>query len=572
MSIRYLLQRDSHYFFRIHVPLDLRPWFDGRQELKKSLKTTRYDAAVSGLRCCLYRTERLFTLMRSGLMTDAEIKKLVADYLEETLKRNEDARAEIGKSAGLSFPDDTGIHEILFLEYREDLAAGRHAKLGNVADYVLDAAGITIPKGSPEYLKLCRELLKGLVEVVLPTELERMKGNYENEYDRPGGYLSLLRGSTLPSSPTAGQREATSPGEPLSKLVREYIEDRVKGKRWRGDRTRLEAEGIFKLFLRIVGSPVSGGDRDIRTLERKDFAHFRDVLLLWPSNLNKRREFRGKKGEPLSVEQILGMGVKERLLSKTSINKHLMYVSAFIGWCVSSGHLDSDYSKGLTVRKQRVKESAEREAYDAEDIKRLFHSPIYTTNLPEKQPERYWLPLILLMSGMRLNEAAGLRVQDVREVEGVLCFDVNEVGERELKTANSQRLIPVHPLLSEVGFLEYVEGLRRAGAVRLFPNLQQKGGSFGVAFSRWWGRYGREWITKNPKKSLHSARGSFVTSLLNARVEEAVVKALVGHSAGGETAGRYMKGYEPRILLSAISRLSYGREVEEELRKLPRLG
>lgn len=183
-----------------------------------------------------------------------------------------------------------------------------------------------------------------------------MKGNYQNEYDRPGGYLAQLRGSAPggfpppPSSPT-------SPGVPLSKRVREYVEDRVKGKRWRGDRTRLEAEGIFKLFLRIVGSPESGGDRDIRTLERKDFSGFRDVLLRWPSNLNKRREFRGKKGEPLSEEQVLGMGVTERLLSKTSVNKHLMYVSAFIGWCVSSGHLDSDYSKGLTVRKQRVKKA-----------------------------------------------------------------------------------------------------------------------------------------------------------------------------------------------------------------------
>jgi len=29
-----------------------------------------------------------------------------------------------------------------------------------------------------------------------------------------------------------------------------------------------------------------------------------------------------------------------------------------------------------------------------------------------------------------------------------------------------------------------------------------------------------------------------------------------------------MKGYEPRILLAAISRLSYGKEVGEELRRL----
>jgi hypothetical protein len=62
-------------------------------------------------------------------------------------------------------------------------------------------------------------------------------------------------------------------------------------------------------------------------------------------------------------------------------------------------HTEANLGEGLTVRKQRVKESAERQAYDASDIMRLLSSPIYTTALPTKQPERYWLPLILLLSG-----------------------------------------------------------------------------------------------------------------------------------------------------------------------------
>lgn len=127
-------------------------------------------------------------------MNDDEIRKLVENYLHQTLKENEDTRAETGNPAGLSFPADPDVHEILLGEAREDLAEGRHAKLGNVADYVLDVAGITIqggrpPKGSPEYLRLCRELLKGIVDVVMPTEIARMRGDYRNEYDARHSYL-----------------------------------------------------------------------------------------------------------------------------------------------------------------------------------------------------------------------------------------------------------------------------------------------------------------------------------------------------------------------------------------------
>jgi len=85
---------EGWYYFRLHIPLDLRSWFDGRRELKQSLKTSRYDAAQSKLRCHLYRAERLFTLIRSGLFTDEQIKQLVADYLTRTLIAADDVRVD----------------------------------------------------------------------------------------------------------------------------------------------------------------------------------------------------------------------------------------------------------------------------------------------------------------------------------------------------------------------------------------------------------------------------------------------------------------------------------------------
>ena len=94
MSRNYLLNRQGWYYFRIRIPLDLLPYFDGRRELTRSLRTRLYNDAQSSLRSNLYRTERLFTQIRGGMMNSAEIRRLVANYFESTIADAEDARAD----------------------------------------------------------------------------------------------------------------------------------------------------------------------------------------------------------------------------------------------------------------------------------------------------------------------------------------------------------------------------------------------------------------------------------------------------------------------------------------------
>ncbi len=51
--------------------------------------------------------------------------------------------------------------------------------------------------------------------------------------------------------------------------------------------------------------------------------------------------------------------------------------------------------------------------------------------------------LIGMYSGMRLNEICSLRAANIREIEGVLCFEVTEG-----KTKSAARIIPVHSLIT----------------------------------------------------------------------------------------------------------------------------
>ncbi|PZO19970.1 MAG: hypothetical protein DCF26_04500 [Burkholderiales bacterium] len=87
-------------------------------------------------------------------------------------------------------------------------------------------------------------------------------------------------------------------------------------------------------------------------------------------------------------------------------------------------------------------------------------------------PFEYWLPVMAACQGIRLKEGAQLHLADVRQVNGVWCLDINEAtADKSLKNAQSARIVPLHPELIRLGFLDYCDGLRAAGFRRVFPEL-----------------------------------------------------------------------------------------------------
>lgn len=100
---------------------------------------------------------------------------------------------------------------------------------------------------------------------------------------------------------------------------------------------------------------------------------------------------------------------------------------------------------------------------------------------------KFWVPLIALYSGLRLGEIVQLLAADLREEQGVWFFDVTKGEDKSLKTANSERRVPVHPQLLELRLLE-LKGKNK----RLFPDIEPgQDGYYSHNFSKWWGRYAR---------------------------------------------------------------------------------
>jgi integrase len=504
----YLKRRGEHFYFRLRIPRDLLPFFNGRREIKKSLKTAKHITARGLVRLHLGRAETLFAKIRSGLMTGEEIRKLAADYFDRTLAETEEDSTG-GIVTRLIDYDENGEHgvssvdvlELHLSDMMENLARDQHETVAHLADHILEEAGLTIEKTSHEYRQLCREVLKGAIDGT-KVDIERMKGNYSS-------LPSPLPASTVVPKPK-------DDGELLSRLITEFSHECSSGGRWRG-RTRKEAEGCLSLLLQIVG------DRGIKTITRKDLVGFRDALLKWPSNATKAKKYKG-----LTAQEVLALADAEsaaRPLSTTTVNKYLVFAGALFRWAVANGHTETSYADGLSIPKRAVKGSEEKEAYDTEDLLRLVRSPLL--QFRKTRPERFFIPWIGAYSGMRLAEISQIHLSDIKKIDssegsaGIPCFDVNDTGDKALKNVSSRRIVPIHPLLIELGLMEYVEELRAKGgprlsasarlaaSARLWPNLKRTQTGYGQDFGRWFQRWNRQHITDHPKKSFHSLRHSF---------------------------------------------------------------
>lgn len=330
----------------------------------------------------------------------------------------------------------------------------------------------------------------------------------------------------------------TQSGPTLADLAEAYVVDRSP--HWT-EKTKLEFECQLKLLVEIMGN------KEISGYTRVDCLNARDVLLRLPANFTKRKEFRG-----MSVAEIAALGLSDRLTTKT-VNKYLVLLSSLFKWMQKSGYTAGNVATGLVLPIETTP-AEERKAYSLEDIARI------KLNLPREDdhPEKYWIPLIALYQGMRLDEICQLHLEDILDAEGLLCFDINDGGERNVKTKASKRVVPIHPKLLELGLLEYVQQRRETGAIQLWGNIKpDKLGDWGKWFGNWYGRFNRKYVTTDPLKVFHSFRHTVANTLKQAGVAESVIAEILGHANSSITTGRYGKRYRPSVLLEALMKLDY---------------
>lgn len=212
----------------------------------------------------------------------------------------------------------------------------------------------------------------------------------------------------------------------------------------------------------------------------------------------------------------------------------MIKVGGFFSWAHRNGYVDSNVLEGLLV-KQKGKRKEDRESWTPDDLKTLFSTPIHTEH-KYKHAYYFWLPLIGLFTGARIEEICQMRLKDIREVEGVLCFSItDEQEDQQLKNEISKRSIPVHPHLLELGLLSYLEERKTSGETMLFSGLNRHGEKHSHYASKWFSKFKKRLGFDTKKKVFHSFRHTMTDALRNNRAHDYEIKAILGHSTGTAT-------------------------------------
>jgi integrase len=233
-------------------------------------------------------------------------------------------------------------------------------------------------------------------------------------------------------------------------------------------------------------------------------------------------------------------------VSAETVNKLLGGVQAVCLWARNNGLIPDDMPWSDPFSRMRLPtRKSRREPWALEELRTLFSSTIFAQGdrpAAGRGEAAFWLPLMALFTGARLNELAPLTAADVitDAATDIVSINIKEDQQqgRRLKTTRSARMVPIHPELTRIGFLPFVDWIRLAGRdARLFPLLTcgPKGG-FGEAWSKWFGRYKRGLGITNTASVFHSFRHGFKDAARAARVSEDLHDALTGHT--GSSVGR----------------------------------
>jgi integrase len=167
----------------------------------------------------------------------------------------------------------------------------------------------------------------------------------------------------------------------------------------------------------------------------------------------------------------------------------------------------------------------------------------------------YWLPLLAIFTGARLEELGQLRPSDVDQVtypdgEGrdrsawVISIKEDRNDGLRIKNAASERRVPVHLALEQLGFLRFVTAAKMAGQDRLFPALKANiYGRVTAKWGEWFSLYKRaECGITDRRMVFHSFRHTFKHYARHVGIVEGVQRQLMGHSSS-DAADDYGSGH-----------------------------
>ena len=204
-------------------------------------------------------------------------------------------------------------------------------------------------------------------------------------------------------------------------------------------------------------------------------------------------------------------------------------------------------------KKQKQKDTALNKylPFTSAEIQTIF----LTENIGKvANPHLFWGSLIAYFTGARVNEICQLLVADIDTKNLTIHFNVS-TDEQSLKSPHSNRTIPIHETLIDIGFLDYVNGVDKKEHFKLFPYLKKTQNGFGDRLSKDFATYLKKLGLKKKRKCFHSFRSTINNKLLKNNVPVDYRSVFLGQSIESVNLDHYSEKYSSGSLAEMCFKL-----------------
>ena len=566
----------QYYYFHCIIPKDLRGIL-GKSVIRISLKNSDYCYSKIVSNSLYIIAQNIFEELRAGHMQDItleDVKDILRQKVKQTIKHinlyqwktNKWEPLELAKRIEQIDQKEKKILSRLQTDFIET-----NEIISKEIDKILIKKNLKPDKQNYEYaglisrwtdLKVLREtwkrdLLNGERKTVNEYEQEledkwKLDLFIEEKSESHEPSIIIEDSASEPKEPYIVTPSSPSPSPLFSEVSPKHLELMRRNKRRK--ETIGETEQTYEDVKELIG------DKPIGEYTNLDGRNFRTAIISLPKNRKKMKQYRD-----FNLLQLLEMDVPEE--DRLSVDTQTKLISRMTSlW----NFLIDEYpeyvshnvfkKKSVTVTSRKAKDK--RESFTDDDIKTIFHHKNFLPAVFEGHGRQtikypyYFVPILAVLMGARLEEICQMRVADIMKVDGIWVYRIREEGkynEEETKVKNpySERDIPLHPeLIDTLKFVQYVKHIKKLGHERVFWELPKRG----TVYSKNVGKFFNEKYLvkigiKKRGKSFHSFRHSVETQLTNANVNGRYIDFLQGHSQKGVGGNVYMKGIRVDVLL-----------------------
>ena len=244
----------------------------------------------------------------------------------------------------------------------------------------------------------------------------------------------------------------------------------------------------------------------------------------------------------------------------------LRYIKEFVNFACK---LEPDFYKDNilislpNIEKTKRSERQPHLPYSEAQLKEIFN-PEHT--FFNDEPDMFWICMIALFTGARRNAATTIQYKNVIFKDNLWCIhfceDTDaEVNIKHLKNEATERIVPIHKQLLDLGFVDYVNRKKAKLNAKdddfIFPKCKTSGGQYNNKYIQ---RYLFEFLqtigVKDINHDFHSFRKNASLAMQSAGLINSIINAIIGWEGEGTMEQSY-SNYDLKKINEELNKFSY---------------